>query len=131
MGIQFYNGLSNYAAFNSYKRDIPVVDPEEVKRQLDENSQAEAKKTEAVETLSPYQQSKIDSRSQVALLEDVSLTFNKEETFDYIGQDASVKSLDMEKAISDMKKDSILEEYQYFVGDSKNLFSDDGIVIAK
>ena len=131
MGIQFYNGLSNYSYRN--RMDIPQVDPSKASV----NSQVESKEPEKeapskVETLSSSQISALDTRSRAASLEDISLTFNKEDDFDYIGRNAEVKSLDMEKAISDMKKDGILEEYQYFVGSSKNLFeSADGIVIPK
>ena len=130
MGIQFYNGLTNY---NSYRIDIPKVTPEDVRKQDEElkNSQNAAIAPVKEETLSPSQFQKIGERSNKADLEDISLTFNKEESYDYIGKDASIKSLDMEKAISDMKKDDILQDYTYFVGSSKNLFTDDGIVIAK
>ena len=44
-------------------------------------------------------------------------------------------NLDMQKAISDMRKDQVLQGYQYFVGSSRNLFtgqtSEDGVVILK
>lgn len=49
-------------------------------------------------------------------LEDVSLTFNKTDSFDYIGKDKDVADLDVQKAISDMQKDRIFQQYQYFVG---------------
>lgn len=130
MGIQFYNGLSSFANYDLYKRDIPQVNANELNNEENVNKVAETK--EPIETHSPAQLSQIENRSNVADLENISLTFNKEESFDYIGSDASIKSLDMQKAISDMKKDSILEEYQYFVGNSKNLYADaDGIVIPK
>lgn len=126
MGIQFYNGLQN---FNAYpKMDIPRVDFNEVKKQDELRTETTANIVEAPEPKTPV----VDNRSRVADLEDVSLKFNKEESFDYIGQDAPIKSLDMEKAISDMQKDDILQEYSYFVGSSRNLYTgDDGIVIAK
>lgn len=65
--------------------------------------------------------------------EDISLTFNANEDFEYLGQDSDIRNLDMEKAISDMKKDQILQQYQYFVGSSKDLFQNtaDGIVVPK
>lgn len=68
-----------------------------------------------------------------AQLEDISLTFNQQEAFGYIGRDSDIRSLDMEKAISDMKKDQVLQQYQYFVGNVKNLNVNnaDGIVLAK
>jgi len=46
----------------------------------------------------------------------LSLTFNKEENFGYIGKDKDVAALDVQKAISDMQKDHILQQYHYFVG---------------
>lgn len=67
-------------------------------------------------------------------LEDISITFNRQENFEYIGRDSDIHSLDVEKAIDDMKKDQVLQQYQYFVGSSRNLFaaeSTDGAVIQK
>ncbi len=42
-------------------------------------------------------------------------------------------SLDMQRAIFDMKTDQVLQQYHYFVGSAKNLFMDntDGWRIAK
>ena len=42
-----------------------------------------------------------------------------------IGKDKELKTLDVNQAVSDMQKDSILQEYQYFVG---NIQTDDGMV---
>lgn len=58
-----------------------------------------------------------------AALEDISVTFNKQDDFGYIGRDSDIHSLDVEKAISDMRKDQILQQYQYFVG-SKTVFTE-------
>ena len=68
-----------------------------------------------------------------AKIEDISITFNQREEFDYIGQDRDIRLLDMERAISDMKKDQVLQQYQYFVGSAKNLMANnsDGAVFAK
>lgn len=67
-----------------------------------------------------------------APLEDISLTFNAKDDFGYIGKDSDIYTLDMEKAISDMKKDNLLQQYQYFVGGT-NLVnpSADGNVVIK
>ena len=74
-----------------------------------------------------------DNRSRIANLENISLTFNKADDFDFIGKDSSIETLDMEKAISDMQKDQVLQQYQYFVGSSQNIISNsmDGLVIQK
>ena len=68
-----------------------------------------------------------------APLEDISITFNRQEDFGYIGQDSDIRSLDMEKAITDMKRDQVLQQYQYFVGSTRNVHMDspDGIVVKK
>lgn len=49
-------------------------------------------------------------------INELSLTFNREESFGYIGKDKDVAALDVQKAISDMQKDHILQQYHYFVG---------------
>ena len=70
-------------------------------------------------------------------LENVSLKFNTGEDYSYIGKDKDLANLDMQKAISDMKKDSVLQQYQYFVGTAGNLMdqsivsNEDGIVVPK
>ena len=57
---------------------------------------------------------------------------NKNNDFSYIGRDKDIQALDIQKAISDMKQDSILQEYQYFVGSARNIYqSEDGMVIPK
>lgn len=48
-------------------------------------------------------------------LEDISLGFNKQDDFSYIGKDADIEQLDMQKAISDMKRDNLFHQYQFFV----------------
>lgn len=66
-----------------------------------------------------------------AVLEDVSLTFQNQKDYAYLRNESNILNLDMQKAISDMKKDQVLQQYQYFVGSSQNIFGDleEGIVI--
>ena len=67
-------------------------------------------------------------------LEDVSLTFLNDATYDMIGSESDLNKLDMQKAISDMQKDKILQDYNYFVGSSvmqQRNISEDGVVVAK
>ena len=73
--------------------------------------------------------------SRMADLESVSLRFNKEDGFGYIGMDSSLDNLDMQKAISDMQKDQVLQSYQYFVGNAGSIYDEqsleDGMVLLK
>lgn len=65
---------------------------------------------------------------------DYSLTFLKNNDYSNFSPESSLGSQDMQQAISDMHKDSILQEYQYFVGSAQNVVqyaSEDGTVIQK
>lgn len=128
MGIELMSGFSGVSSYYSKAYEIPSVTPEEVKKQDELQQTAQpVPKAEALEMQGTY------NRSRTTDLENISLTFNKEESFDYLGSESSLMNLDMQKAISDMKRDSVLQEYQYFVGRSQNLFINpaDGIVLPK
>ncbi|MCR5279744.1 MAG: hypothetical protein K6E19_09935 [Lachnospiraceae bacterium] len=131
------NGISGYGGFyNSYSvRDIPKVDVETVKQQ-DAAKELEAKALpKAPEKAEVASKPLSENRSRTADLDNISLNFNSGEDYSYIGSDFEIGGLDMEKAISDMQKDKVLMDYQYFVGSSDNLnemfASGDGRVIAK
>lgn len=130
MGIEFSSGFGNIQPYYTKAYEIPSVTPEEVRRQ---EEQASADRVQEQQSPTPAHETVADTRTKAADLENVSLTFHKEETFDYIGSESSLVGLDMQKAISDMKKDSILQEYQYFVGSAQNFFMNpaDGIVLKK
>ncbi len=42
------------------------------------------------------------------------------EIYEMKGRDSDIESLDVQKAISSMEQDSILKQYQFFVGDRAN-----------
>lgn len=121
MGIGPISGFESYGGlYGNYRmQNIPMVDVETVRAQdagkvsegvAGSASQQSPEETSGVSAVSE------NRASRIANLEDISLTFNKEDDFGYIGSESALGQLDMEKAISDMKKDSILEQYQYFVG---------------
>lgn len=45
--------------------------------------------------------------------------YQPDAVYELKGEDSDIANLDVEKALSDMKKDQILQQYQYFVGESK------------
>jgi hypothetical protein len=104
--------------------DIPRVDaPKAAPAQVKEDT-APAKPSVTIEPIEDRRPKSVDPN-------EVSLSFNKNEDFGYIGKDKDLSLLDMEQAISMMRQDSILQDYQYFVGSSKDIFnSEDGRVIA-
>lgn len=49
---------------------------------------------------------------------DYAQEYRADEVYELKGEDADITKLDVAKAISDLDKDQILQQYQYFVGDA-------------
>jgi len=123
MQITGYNEL-----YSNYKNSlIPKVSEETVLQQQQVQKEAE-RMPQSVAT--PIETPRINNAS----LEDISLTL-KVEDFNLVGKDSGLETLDMQKALSDLKKDQVLQEYNYFVGSAYNSdllnASDDGMVLQK
>lgn len=126
MGI----GAINPYNFTSNMRisDIPKIDAEQLKQQQVNKPDEAANQSKPAITIEPVE----DKRPRSLDPNSVSLTANKQETFDYIGSEKDINRLDMQKAISQMHQDSILKDYNYFVGNASNVYnSEDGMVISK
>ena len=128
MGIDRIGGLGTVSGYGTPR--VADMEAGKVKREA-LPSQPEELTTESVAVRE--ESAPLSLQSKDAQLEDISLTFNKKESFDYLGQDSDIRSLDMRKAISDMQKDQIIQQYNFFVGSAKNLMENnpDGTVIAK
>ena len=75
-------------------------------------------------------------RDSEEFAEDTDVPSPRADTYDYIGKESDITLLDMDQALSDVKKDQILDQYRYFVGDASNIgminnSTADGIVIMK
>ncbi|MBP5309517.1 MAG: hypothetical protein J6W58_10570 [Lachnospiraceae bacterium] len=104
--------------------DIPRVDAPKPEPAIAKENPDAAKPSVTIEPIEDRRPRSVDPN-------EVSLSFNKNNDFGYIGKDKDLSLLDMEQAISMMRQDSILQDYQYFVGSSKDIFnSEDGRVIA-
>lgn len=139
-----YGGLyGNYRAQNIKTVDMDTVREQDARKLAEEEAgygiapvgqkEQEQTKVSGADMAESETGTGEGQRSRLANLQDISLTFNQADDFGYIGQDASLAGLDMEKAISDMKKDQVLEQYNYFVGSTQNMLtgSEDGMVIRK
>lgn len=77
-----------------------------------------------VEKVAPVEAPKTEGRSaeteakQTFGAYDYANQFKPGETYSMKGTDSDLRSLDVEKAVSDMQKDSVLHQYQYFVKDN-------------
>lgn len=133
MGIQIYQGMGSLSTYSNYPRpEIKQVSEEDVRRQDQEQQQAALQQsTQDYSRMADLAAQ--DRRAKAADLENISLTFNKTDSFDYLGSESGLENLDVMKAVSDMRKDEVLQEYQYFVGSSQNFAfqSEDGVVIPK
>lgn len=124
--------------FANYKvPEIPSVDLGSIQRPEAVSAKEQAPATQAQSATNDIDLS-VEEKPQLrpnANVHDLSLSFNIGEDYSYIGRDSDIEALDMQKAISDMKKDQVLQQYQYFVGSADNLFSDtsnkDGLVFMK
>ncbi len=54
-------------------------------------------------------------------------TFRPNEIHEMKGADSDLASLDITKAISDMKKDTVIHQYQFFVKDTKGATTAEGV----
>lgn len=133
MAIQ---GLSEYGGlYNNYRVNaIPQVTVNEVEAQQSQQGNPSSN-VGSVQSQNDTSNSIHENKgSRVANLEDVSLTFNKDDTFDYIGSESEISKLDLQQAVSDMKKDQVLQQYQFFVGSNMDQIfneSEDGKVLQK
>lgn len=107
-----------------YNRIKPMQEAEEVNKNVNET---------VATPLNPKEEDLPLVKKANAKLEDISISFNKQEEYDYLGQENDIQKLDVQKAVSDMQKDQVLQQYQYFVGSKSNIVSqsNDGIVVAK
>ncbi len=136
MGI---GGISDYSnLFYNYKvPEIPAVDLERLTKKTEAISESDsvAINTQPVSQDIDLTIEEVQPKREMAKISDISLTFNTGEDYGYIGRDSDINSLDMKKAISGMKKDQVLQQYQYFVGDAQKMLpynaGEDGLVFLK
>ena len=123
-GISGVNGISGIGRMQDYSIQMP----QPVKTVIVEETGAEShvvspKQINSGNPAAVKESASLQEQKPNAPLEDISITFHKQDDFGYIGRDSDIRSLDVEKAISDMRKDQILQQYQYFVG-SKTVFTE-------
>ena len=107
------SGLRPYAGFYEYNsikaaelrtQQIAAVQMSSAGDALSEN-QAQPSQTYAGDEKSKQNFGALDYAQQ----------YQPDATYDLKGKDSDLESLDVQKAISDMEKDQVLQQYQYFV----------------
>lgn len=103
-GIRPYSGFYDY---NSIQKVDATASEEPVQ-------EVEARPEEAV-MAAPQR----DTSSQTFDAADYAQQYRADATYDLKGIDSNILDLDMEQAISDLQKDQVLQQYQFFVGDNR------------
>lgn len=124
---------SNYNDFNIgyIRREIPQMSPEELRVQQRE---ADEQKPQDYLTGGDSQSGKIGidnysiEKRRIPTIEAVNFAINADLKVDktLIGADKDIGKLDMEKVVSDARRDTLLGQYNYFVG---NISTEDGSVV--
>ena len=62
---------------------------------------------------------------------DFAQTYRPGETYDLKGRDSDIESLDVQKAVSDLGKDQVIQQYQYFVGGNEDSVAKTSVDVAQ
>lgn len=98
-GIYSYNSIRLNELRNQQimaSKEAHMQQPEEPELKIDESVQLE-------QTYTSY---------------DYAQEYRAGETYELKGEDSDINTLDVAKAVSDLDKDQILQQYQYFVGEA-------------
>lgn len=112
-GIRISAGFYDYNSIEkrqtkqaALEQTLPVEEKEAVSPAEPEKEQEEQASAKPVRT-------KPDSGAV-----DYAKRYQPDVTYELKGADSSIAKLDVERALSDMRKDQMLEQYQFFVGES-------------
>lgn len=100
-GIYSYNSIEIRAL-----RNQQIAAAEEAKKQLQLEAESATKQPEFV--VQPLEQNYNSY--------DFAQEYKAGQTYELKGVDSDINKLDLEEALSDMEKDKVLQQYQYFVG---------------
>lgn len=119
-GIRPYAGFYEYNSIKSAEirsQQIAAVQPQD--------SRKDSGDSETQEVLAPAMQEVPTYNAY-----DFAQTYQPNETFELKGADSDIYSLDIQKAVSDLEKDQVLQQYQYFVGSKSDVVTRDSDPVA-
>ena len=103
-GIRPYSGFYNVNSISATHNDVTVPKPMEAEQeeQKVERSEESVAAARSKQTFGAY---------------DYAEQYRPTEDFEVNAKDSDLRSLDVQKAISDMRKDQAIQQYQVFVGE--------------
>ena len=113
------SGVSNSYSYASYTKR---VDPSSTDAQVNQistvNQPLPLESSTASEDQSQQQATETLKPSRTGNLEKIIFDFKKNNEFNLVAAQSKAEDLDVVKALSDMKKDSVLDQYKFFVKSS-------------
>lgn len=110
-GIQPYSGLYDY---NSIKKAEPLSYPVRAISGIDAYA-GNSTQEQQEQSMS----SGDTAKSQSFTSADYASQYQSNTVYDKKGAESDIHSLDMTQAITDMQKDQVLQQYQFFIGESQ------------
>jgi hypothetical protein len=108
MKLMNYDNYQNgYGSYKIPSADVSSLDKTDGNAKKDSVSAAQPVAKENI----PLTSDNINKASKTASLDSVSVTFNKNESFGYIGSDKDISKLDETRSVSGKQKDSLLNDY--------------------
>lgn len=104
-GIRTYAGFYDYNTIKSHEAVNPPQ--EEIAQVLEPVRESERMPDTSAEA-------KSDGGAM-----DFAMRYQPDTVYELKGADSDIANLDLERALSEMKKDQVLQQYQFFVGESK------------
>ena len=113
------SGVSNSYSYSGYAKRIDTSSNDEKVSQISiVNQPIPVESSTASEDQPKQQATEMLRPSRTGNLEKITFDFKKNNEFNLVGAQSKVEDLDVEKALSDMKKDSVLDQYKFFVKSS-------------
>ena len=117
-GIMTISGIRPYAGFYEYNS----IKANELRAEQIAATQKESSvETQEVSTETQNATVQTPAPEQNFTAFDYAQNYRSDETHELKGRDSDLASLDMQKAISDLDKDQVLQQYQFFVGDKDSV----------
>ena len=110
-GIRTYAGFYDYNTIKQSEMRSQQIQEAKVATMHEHAMQEDTKATEEVAVVSSPDNGALDYAEQ----------YQPDAVYEMKGADSDILKLDVEKAISDMKKDEVLMEYQFFVNSGAGL----------
>lgn len=107
-GTRTYAGFYDYNTIKSQEEKTQQIVDAKADAMREETLQAEVQEEKAVESL-------VEKKPDTGAIDYVK-RYQPDATYELKGVDSDIANLDVQKALSEMKMDQILEQYQFFVG---------------